>query len=512
MSKYGEDAYTPEQLQQYRAEFQAEPRKILRSQAPSLWKRFMSELSSNPMTSQHVRGLKDAWRLYDGTDEIFYSSVRPGLAIGALPGFQAQGLSTFLDEKKRQKLSDYTDSYWDAIRTGWDLPSFLRGDKYNLNEKLAKLHEETPSFYWGEKFISEQFHPVNLIGWQTGSIKGAVGSRTLLGRMPFVGKIIEPFDVGYIQATNRVVDIVTYPVAWGVRKLPKTSAVKASIERTAMLTTAQAFFGNTYGTNVTARAQLADLMARPMEEVEAFGSPMDKQLRFFLEGLPPVVPTDLRDPARNRGILVELSKFVAPGDRSWLRERATDLRVIAAFNDILGNFAHGAINQDQVIDQLADALALDRREGDVIGVLKKFVSEKRGERLNFLEGVKRTTPAKATERIANRYSDHIRAQARYGIADANLKDGFIYALLDRLDPVYQKAWKGGVERYALRPSVEVVLNFGTYPVGTIAEESMNAIGGGVIPGQMSLAQRRSLLQGRKLPDPHLIEDVKKELS
>ena len=261
-SRFGEPPYSQETLQQYQKEFQEEPRKILQADKKTLFDFIEKDLHSS--TSAAL--LRGAWRAYTGTEDVFSASGR----LITMPGAGRRAglpLDSELDERNRRKLSEFSDSYWDAIRTGWDISAFIRGDKRHINEKLTRLQDNTPPLYWGEKFLAEQFHPINAVGFQIGSLQGVKGTRTLLGRVPYVGKVIEPFDVGYIQATNRIIDMVAKPIGWGFRKLPKTSTIKASESLIAVHNTVRQFFGNSYGDFGSARAPLTELMARSKQEV-----------------------------------------------------------------------------------------------------------------------------------------------------------------------------------------------------------------------------------------------------
>src|SRR3990167_3610717 len=514
-SRLGEPPYSQETLQQYQKEFQEEPRKILQPEAPNMFK----DALSNSMTG---RLIKPAWRLYTGTEDVFSASGR----LFTMPGAGRRAglpLDSELDERNRRKLSEFSDSYWDAIRTGWDIGAFIRGDKRHINEKLTRLQDNTPPAYWSEKFLAEQFHPINAVGFQIGSLQGVKGTRTLLGRVPYVGKVIEPFDVGYIQATNRIVDMVAKPIGWGFRKLPKTSTIKASESLIAVHNTVRQFFGNSYGDFGSARAPLTELMARSKQEVEQSGDPFAYPIRWFLDTSPPVVPTDLNGIKGGKvGLFQELAahldKPLRSGgrgaitsprvlDKTWIATRANDLDTIYQFNDILQQLDHKAINKDQAVDMFLDNLAISDRSREVRGVVSKFITLKRGARDNFLESVKNLTPRKATQKIAERYSDYVRLRARYGVEDANYISGFISGILDNLDPVYQAVWRGFVERYVLRPSIEFILNFGTYPLGNKLEEGLNAMGAGVIPGHMGTGAFSRIAAGRKLEDYRLAENV-----
>ena len=73
---------TKEQLQEYRDAYQAEPKKILRSESTSMMSR-IGNAFANTFTAKTLRGV---WHAFDSTDDIFYTAVRPATMMGAFPG------------------------------------------------------------------------------------------------------------------------------------------------------------------------------------------------------------------------------------------------------------------------------------------------------------------------------------------------------------------------------------------------------------------------------------------
>src|SRR3990167_8993495 len=142
-SRFGEPPYSQETLQQYQKEFQEEPRKILQAESPSLFDNILTAIPGG-------RAIKPAWRLYTGTEDVFSATGRfvSMPQAGRNPRF---GVDEEFTREHIRKFSEFSDSYWDAIRTGWDIGAFIRGDKAHINEKLTRLQDNTPPAYWGEK-------------------------------------------------------------------------------------------------------------------------------------------------------------------------------------------------------------------------------------------------------------------------------------------------------------------------------------------------------------------------
>ena len=499
--KLGEPPYSQAALDGYRKATEQEGTAIAPTEAEGFWGQFWNAMGQT-MTGKMFGFAKKA---YFGVTDPFTATARPATMF--LEGFTPAGIRRNIEagdwgrlalgmasKETEDKISEYTPDMWDAHRQGYDIGSFLRGDTDSLNMQLQRLNDSAEPAYWGEKFLAEQINPTTLVGWQVGALKGTMGARTLLGRTPYAGKIIEPFDVAYIQATKGIMDLVAKPIGFGLDKIPKTSIIKASNFYNKMISVGVSFFGEELVSEsaATTARKLDDLARLTPDQRAAITDPRAIPIYEIMRGFDPTTVADIHmtsaqgGPAGFKSIFRNLPIGQGLGNRGG-RQMAKDMDLIWHINDNLAHFSRDLVSRAETVDNLIRTLGGSATDKKMVSAVERFIARKEAAREEFVEGLRSLPPKQAVDKLAHTGAERLLLQERYGIAKANQIQGFISAWMDQIDPLYRVLWRNGIQRYILSPGNNLMLNFPAYGAGNVMETVLDSVGNGVMTGTVSNA-------------------------